>query len=1263
MDLFADRYLQRAHGLAIDLATAEQVFVRRRSAAPPAAQSAWTIRCSELQSLWHPFLVDLLDFGAIGPAGRFEVLRVSDPNRLWTRRDPSAGWAVASAVQFLHHRKCSAGRLSWRRVVDAGGRPTLLPDSQTGTRLNGRGNEEDGASDRRPAVAAEKRALESMLADCSVGSRSVVTSAGSDLRRRLSAGVVIRPRPAVRQIVEILEACRADEPRSVTLVGPVGSGKSRALLEIAREARLRGFVPASTTLLCPTAAGSALFDPSTLAELLEGRHALIIHRAGCGSHLESRFAELVVLLGTSRPRPRLFLIVRSERVDRASVELTPLSVQSLVEMVSSTGLTGKVPEVILRRLARQSGGHPGRFTRALLGRRRRVAWHASSASALSGLRAAERPETYTVPEVGPAGPENSSSVRAADETGGGSVGWRPPESSSSVRRACERAAKGWALARVGRHAVAERLLRDALGVLARRSDGRAGPIALRLGRLLLSRGRVKEALTAFDAARRHLVGGRAPSQAARVAIYMGLARTDAGHLSEAEAALRSARIAARQLSDGASTTLAGLALARCLLWQGRYDEALAEVKEIWALTSENGLSPHPIVTSYAASQERELADAVHESTAGDREGVAAGVPETTGDALDIDDQDPGVTAACLVARIALAEGDVATAGHQATAALEHARAGKSLIDLAAAHTALAAVHVRVGDLDALRHHVDVGIRSARAAHAPLRVLRLRVLLVEGLRSAGRLGEANQLASRLARVRLDSLPGLLRSRVQQAIDGVPVASSARPRSHAASWGTPSPGRAANLIDHASPATGCSAAVDHIVELLSICHGVEDEQGVLSRVIAAVRQRLRASAAAFVGLHDERLVVLCTSGGQPPSESTARRAADTGLVIPPARSPEGIEGGVPIRYAGAIIGALVCRWLPDAQVDPDQAASVLAAAAAAVAPCARAALDRLASPPVTASESDLIGTSEAVQALRQAISRASSAPFTVLIEGESGTGKELVAQAIHRHGQRRDKRFCALNCAALSDDLLEAELFGHARGAFTGAIAERAGLFEEAHGGTLLLDEIGELSPRAQAKLLRAIQEGEVRRIGENFVRPVDVRLVAASNRPLREEVHNGRFRQDLLYRLDVIRIVVPPLRERVEDIPALAAFFWSQATCRTGSRATLSPATLAALARYDWPGNVRELQNAMAALAVSAPRRGSVGPSGLPTMMAGLASTPGTSTLEEARRLFERRFVRAALARAGGHRGRAAISLGLSRQGFAKLLTRLKLDAT
>jgi transcriptional regulator with PAS, ATPase and Fis domain len=218
-------------------------------------------------------------------------------------------------------------------------------------------------------------------------------------------------------------------------------------------------------------------------------------------------------------------------------------------------------------------------------------------------------------------------------------------------------------------------------------------------------------------------------------------------------------------------------------------------------------------------------------------------------------------------------------------------------------------------------------------------------------------------------------------------------------------------------------------------------------------------------------------------------------------------------------------------------------------------------------------------------------------------------------------------------------------------------ERTGVFEEAHGGTLFLDEVGELSPRAQAKVLRAIQEGEIRRVGENVARRIDVRIVSATNRDLKQECIEHRFRLDLLYRLDVIHIVLPPLRERRDDIAPLVERYWKEACERVGSRATLSAAATAALARYDWPGNVRELQNVLAALAVSVARRGVVPPTALPPVFA--AGRPdGTWRLESARRTFEERFVRAALARSGGHRARAAEELGLSRQGLTKLMSRL-----
>ena len=308
---------------------------------------------------------------------------------------------------------------------------------------------------------------------------------------------------------------------------------------------------------------------------------------------------------------------------------------------------------------------------------------------------------------------------------------------------------------------------------------------------------------------------------------------------------------------------------------------------------------------------------------------------------------------------------------------------------------------------------------------------------------------------------------------------------------------------------------------------------------------------------------------------------------------------------------------------------------------------------------AQDLGLLGQSEAMDTLRGAVRRVAESPYSVLVTGESGSGKELVARGIHQLSQRTDRCFGAVNCAALTDELVEAELFGYARGAFTGAVTERAGLFESADRGTLFLDEVGELSMRAQAKLLRVLQDGEIRRIGENLARRVDVRVVAATNRPLESDVSSGRFREDLLYRVDVLRIMVPPLRDRDDDVLLLVEHFWRRAQSATGSRAAPARATLAALARYHWPGNVRQLENVVASLVVRGPRRGVVGPSTLPACIAGDAGD--VETLQHARVLFERRYVSGALARAGGRRGKAALALGVTRQGLAKLLKRLDLE--
>ena len=225
------------------------------------------------------------------------------------------------------------------------------------------------------------------------------------------------------------------------------------------------------------------------------------------------------------------------------------------------------------------------------------------------------------------------------------------------------------------------------------------------------------------------------------------------------------------------------------------------------------------------------------------------------------------------------------------------------------------------------------------------------------------------------------------------------------------------------------------------------------------------------------------------------------------------------------------------------------------------------------------------SQAMRDLLDVASRVARHNTTVLITGESGTGKEVLARAVHRMSPRAERSFTAINCAAIPDQLLESELFGHAKGSFTGATADRPGLFELAHEGTLLLDEIGDLPLELQAKLLRVLEEGEVRRVGGRESRKVDVRVVAATAKALDQAVERGEFRADLFYRLNVVHLHIPPLRERPEDIPALLAHFAGQAAQRLGHPVSVTPAALAALSHHGWPGNVRELRNAVERAAV------------------------------------------------------------------------------
>ncbi len=303
-----------------------------------------------------------------------------------------------------------------------------------------------------------------------------------------------------------------------------------------------------------------------------------------------------------------------------------------------------------------------------------------------------------------------------------------------------------------------------------------------------------------------------------------------------------------------------------------------------------------------------------------------------------------------------------------------------------------------------------------------------------------------------------------------------------------------------------------------------------------------------------------------------------------------------------------------------------------------------LDRLLGTPVpSASLGGIVSEDPHMLRLLQTAGRVAQSAAPILIQGESGTGKELLAREIHLRSRRRDKPFVALNCAALPESLLESELFGHERGAFTGAIARRLGKFETAHQGTLLLDEISETSPSFQAKLLRALQEGELDRIGRDQPVRVDVRVIATTNRDLREAIQAGRFRQDLFFRLNVISLRLPPLRERAQDIPCLARHFVEKHRASAGGPGReLSEAALDTLRSYSWPGTVRELESCIQRALLLCPDR-VLQPSHLQLDADCLPPALDVGTRSE----VERRLIFATLERVGGNRNRAAEALGVS----------------
>ena len=306
--------------------------------------------------------------------------------------------------------------------------------------------------------------------------------------------------------------------------------------------------------------------------------------------------------------------------------------------------------------------------------------------------------------------------------------------------------------------------------------------------------------------------------------------------------------------------------------------------------------------------------------------------------------------------------------------------------------------------------------------------------------------------------------------------------------------------------------------------------------------------------------------------------------------------------------------------------------------------------------------VIAQSPAMQAVLELVGRVAPTNATVLIQGESGTGKEVIAKAVHHASARAARPFVAMNCGAVPETLLESELFGYVRGAFTGATASKLGLFEEADGGTLFLDEIAEMPAALQVKLLRALQSGEVRRLGATQAAIVDVRVLAATNGDLVTRISQGTFREDLFYRLNVIQVMLPPLRDRREDIPALAEHFLTRSAAKLNRTLRLSPGALERLLRYAWPGNVRELENALERAAILA-RTDAVEPDDLPPhVSAGLQLGPSPAlpqqiTLAEA----EQAHILQTLERFGRSHSEAAEALGIGRTTLWRKLKEYGID--
>jgi transcriptional regulator with PAS, ATPase and Fis domain len=400
-----------------------------------------------------------------------------------------------------------------------------------------------------------------------------------------------------------------------------------------------------------------------------------------------------------------------------------------------------------------------------------------------------------------------------------------------------------------------------------------------------------------------------------------------------------------------------------------------------------------------------------------------------------------------------------------------------------------------------------------------------------------------------------------------------------------------------------------------------------------------------SSSLLGLPEVRAVV----------EHAQRQFAVELAVVDGADDTVPAEGGLPLGRGFR----LVARGGPagDARL-----AELMAVVAHELAPHYAGARDEVRTPPRSRYEM-LVGAAPLMQALYRTLERVAATDATVLISGENGTGKELIAKALHARSGRAERRFVVQNCAAFTDGLLDSELFGHKRGAFTGAIADKRGLFELADGGTFFLDEIGDTSPAMQVKLLRVLQEGTFTPVGGSETRTTDVRVIAATNRNLPELVRSGAFREDLFYRLNVIAVTAPPLRTRTQDLRLLVDTFLRKHSRGRGRLKKLAPGCWALLEAYPWPGNVRELENEIERMMVLSGPEQVISQSLLSPRIAGVAGLTADAprTLPAQVEALERDAIGAALERHRGNKTRVAEELGISRRNLIRLVARYGLE--